>query len=61
MPNDKLDQGEIIFYVSPERINNKFDVKCDIWSCGVIFYTMICGYPPFKGKSNEETIDKSKK
>ena len=23
-------------------------LKTDIWSCGIIFYAMICGYLPFE-------------
>ena len=34
-------------YMAPEVINGKYDQKCDMWSIGVIMFTMLCGRPPF--------------
>ena len=42
------------YYMSPEAIQGNYDNKCDIWSCGVILYIMLCGYPPFDGETEHD-------
>ena len=47
-----------LVYCSPEVLKNNYDQKCDIWSCGVIMYLLLCGKYPFSGKSEEEITKK---
>jgi calcium-dependent protein kinase len=48
------------YYIAPEVLNEKYDEKCDIWSCGVIMYILLCGYPPFNAESDNEIMNKIK-
>jgi calcium-dependent protein kinase len=48
------------YYIAPEVINRMYDEKCDVWSCGVIMYILLCGSPPFKGKNHREIFEKIK-
>ncbi len=48
------------YYIAPEVLNEKYDEKCDIWSCGVIMYILLCGYPPFNADTDQEILNKIK-
>ena len=41
--------------MSPEIVNGKcYDQKADMWSIGLVFYIMLTGKSPYKGRNPEE-------
>ena len=58
--------GELVgdmAYMSPERTQSgaDFDQRSDIYSLGATLYTLICGRPPFDGRSLPELVGKIRK
>ena len=48
-------------YIAPDVLNcglfkvgDPYSVEADMWSLGVIMYILLCGYPPFRGRSTNE-------
>ena len=48
------------YYVAPEVLSGTYDEKCDMWSCGVIIFILLSGYPPFDGNNEQEILAKVK-
>ena len=46
------------YYMAPEVINRSYDMRCDIWSLGVIMYFLLSGRLPFYDKSTEVLASK---
>ncbi|CAK0881917.1 unnamed protein product, partial [Prorocentrum cordatum] len=41
-------------FMAPEVLNRRYDEGCDVWSSGITMYALICGYAPFRGKTDED-------
>jgi calcium-dependent protein kinase len=48
------------FYIAPEVILKKYDLKCDVWSLGVILYIFLCRHLPFSGAETTIVFKKIK-
>jgi calcium-dependent protein kinase len=48
-------------YIAPEVFGGVYDKSCDIWSIGVMIYTMVMGKPPFRGRTDREIHENIKK
>ena len=47
-------------YAAPEMLlgNNYNGLASDIWSCGIVLFTMVCGYLPYEEETNEKLYRK---
>ena len=54
-----------IRYMAPEVLTGEYNQKCDIWSCGILLYALLCnlhpaGHTPYDGLGYEETLKRIK-
>lgn len=47
-------------YMAPEVIDGSHSFECDIWSIGIIIYTLLVGRPPFHTENIQDTYKKIK-
>ena len=48
------------YYMAPEVLEGSYTSKADIWSLGVLLYTLVSGYLPFQGNNAAEVFRKIK-
>ncbi|GBG79433.1 hypothetical protein CBR_g29580 [Chara braunii] len=45
------------YYVAPEVLKQSYGVEADLWSVGVICYTLLCGGRPFFARSESQVFE----
>jgi calcium-dependent protein kinase len=46
------------YYLAPEVISGDYNMKCDVWSLGVVIYFAVTGKKPFEGKDRDELFER---
>lgn len=59
-PTRDEDTFNNIYFMAPETIinNSHVDFPSDVWSAGIVMYTLFCGIPPFYSDSYSELLYK---
>ena len=45
-----------VYYMAPELIQGEYTEKCDVWSAGVILYSLVTNCFPFGGRNDDEIM-----
>ena len=48
------------YYMAPEVLDGSYGQMADLWSLGVLLYTLVSGYLPFQGTNSHEVFRKIK-
>ena len=48
------------YYMAPEVINKFYSEKCDEWSCGILYFILLTGYPLYNGETERIIINNIK-
>lgn len=49
------------YFVAPEILKGQHDIRCDLWSLGVLLYSFLSGKKPFDGEEMSDLLVKIKK
>lgn len=49
------------YYIAPEVLHKQYRESADVWSMGVIMFTIMCAYPPFWGNTEADIYSRIRK